>query len=81
VPESVLQPPDDGSGRVGLLNAAGVDGGEIAYVEFVLDVQTLIDQGRSNQQIVAILEMECPDAATVIEFLRQRQVEHGPSGD
>jgi hypothetical protein len=81
VPESVLQPRHDGEKCVGLLNLAGVDSGEIAYVDLVLDVQTLIDQGRSNEEIVATLEMESSDAATVIEYLRQRHVEVRQSGD
>jgi hypothetical protein len=73
VPESVLQPPGAGAGAAGLLNTAGAGGDEVAYVELVLDVQDLIEQGRSNREIVAALEMNGPEAEGAVEFLRRRR--------
>lgn len=72
VPESSLQAAGEGCGAVGLLNTAGVSPSEIGYVDLVLDVQELIEKGRSNEEIAAALELPSPLADEVIDFLRER---------
>jgi hypothetical protein len=72
VPESALQAPGTGAGTTGLLNSTGISEGEIGYVEFLLDVQHLLAEGRSDAQIVAALEMTAPNAEEAIAYLRQR---------
>ena len=60
MPEAALRAPGEGRGASGLLNTAGVSEGEIAYVDFILDAQELIQQGRSNAEIIAALELKSP---------------------
>jgi hypothetical protein len=73
VPESVLQAPGAGREAAGLLNTLAVSDAEIAYVDLVLDIQELQAKGRSNAEIVAVLELTSPDAEQMLDYLRQRQ--------
>jgi hypothetical protein len=43
---------------------------EIAFVEFVLDIKTLLEQGKSNSAIREELELSSSFSDNVIDFLR-----------
>ena len=71
VPESVLQPHDDGeSDRI--LNIEGVCQEEIAYVEFIHDIKALLTRGDSNDAIRQKLELPSCFSDGVLNFLRAR---------
>jgi hypothetical protein len=75
VPESVLKGPGAPEEAPGLLTTAAVSSSDQAFTELVLDIQALLEAGRSNTEIVAALEMTSPNAEEVIEHLRQRHVD------
>jgi hypothetical protein len=70
VTEAALQGP--GPGAAGVLNTMSISTPDIDSVDLVLDIQHLLAEGRSNEEIVAALELTSPAAAELIECLRQR---------
>jgi hypothetical protein len=72
VPETVVQPAGQASAAPSLLNTASISQGETALVDLVLDIQDLLAQGRSNDEIVTLLELPGPEAVELPEYFRQR---------
>jgi hypothetical protein len=73
VPEAALRAPEEVEGSSSLVNTSGVSANEIAYVDLILDIQDLIAKGRSNENIVAELELTSPFSGDIIDFLRERR--------
>jgi hypothetical protein len=85
VPETVLQPrkkkqEQDQEGEekghdTGLVEAKSVIRDDIASVDLVMDIQTLVARGRSDQQIMEELELESDADARLVGYLRDRLTE------
>jgi hypothetical protein len=72
VTETVLQAPSTGGGATGVLNSLGITNSEIACVDLVLDIQGLLAQGKSNQEIIDALDLRFPDSGELIDHFRKR---------
>jgi hypothetical protein len=72
VPESVLQPPHHDGGSGPLLDVAGASQDEIAYVDLVLDIKTLLALGKDNAAIRQQLELPPSFPDDVLDLLRER---------
>jgi len=72
VPISVLQKTVDSTdGRhLGILESNCPTFGNLEDAELLMDVRTLIDRGRNNEQIVAELNLQSARAEELIEYLR-----------
>jgi hypothetical protein len=72
VPEAVLLPGRKEFDSPAFLAAAGVTESHIAQVEQSLDIQTLIVQGKNNEEIIQELEITLPMAQELIAEIRAR---------
>jgi hypothetical protein len=73
--ESVVQPPGQGKDAPSILNTVGVSPAETGLVDLVLDIQDLLAQGKTNEEIAAALELTGPEVTEVIDYYRQRHAE------
>jgi len=73
VPESVLQQSEQHEAGNGILGTLCVCQNEITFTELILDIKDLLAQGRSNDEITAVLDFTSPEAFGIIEHIRQRQ--------
>jgi orotate phosphoribosyltransferase-like protein len=58
--------------RQEFLSAAGITPSEIASVDLAMDIQTLIEKGRSDEEIVEELELALEGAKDLIAEIRSR---------
>lgn len=75
VPEAVLQPSVDSEDSEPLLNVLAVSQSDIDYEAFVQALLDLIAKGWPNDKIIAELEMRCPEANELIDFMRKHQAD------
>ncbi len=71
VPESTLAPSVEGRSESGFLHLLGVDADEFRQLDLFLDVQTLIEKGHSNAEILDKLELDA-QFGEYIDYLRKR---------
>jgi hypothetical protein len=74
VPETTLEAHLSVRSEESFLNALGVSADEIDQVDLMLDIRELIAQGRTNDDIMAILELR-PEFGGVIDYLRGRHAD------
>ena len=75
VSESRVQ-PSEGNGTVKrLLDTVGISQSEIAMVDLELDLRSLIDEGRTNEEIITELELQSDAASEMIDYLRTRRAD------
>jgi hypothetical protein len=72
VTESVLLPGRREHERPEFLEVAGVTPSDIAVVDLSLDIETLLDLGRSDSEIIEELELQSSLAADLVAELRRR---------
>ena len=75
VSETVLGGATAGDSPSRLLQTLGVSQAETDYVDLVLDIQDLVKRGRSNEEIMAALELSSPEASEAIDYLRTRDAD------
>jgi len=69
VPDSVVTPPGTSQSMIQQL-ASGHSVSEILWSDAVMDIETLVDKGKSNEEILADLEL-APNCAELIDLIRE----------
>jgi hypothetical protein len=72
VAASVVQPRTNETEGSDFLNSAGVTSAELATVDLALDIETLLDRGKSDNEIIAELELEPQHDQELLDELRRR---------
>ncbi len=73
VPETVLSNPNAERNEQRFLQTAGVANSDLDQIDFLMDIETLISAGRSDDEIIE--EMELPpstESSVLIRYLRDR---------
>jgi|GEM_PF-1509322 len=73
VTESVLLPGRKEYENRAFLEGAGVSQSDIAVVDLSVDIDTLLDRGRSNSEIIEELELQSLAAVDLLSELRRRR--------
>lgn len=76
ISETVLQPAVAAEVGTSVLNTIGISPAEVGAVDLLLDIQHLLAQGRSNEEIATALELPYPEAGELIESYRERLDDH-----
>jgi hypothetical protein len=72
VTEAVLLPGRREFESPQFLEAAGITESDIAQVDLVMDIDTLLERGKSDDEIIAELELTLPTAKELVAAIRER---------